>query len=93
LSARAGLQDVFATATLAGLYFDQGAYREAAEIYKKLLIKDPSDLENKMRLEQALSAMQGEPVSAKAYRHDRARAWRISYLKTWLDRIQMERRV
>ncbi len=97
MSGQAAFQDVFSTATLASLYFDQGAYREAAEIYKKLLLKNPSDLESKMRLGQALSHMQGKPAMSKTPvetgRQDSARAWRISYLQAWLERIQTARRV
>ena len=87
--------EIFATATLAGLYLDQGAYPEAAEIYKKLLLKSPSDLEIKRQLEQALSRMSGHPersISRTGEGDDTAlKAWKLSYLQAWLNRIQMER--
>lgn len=96
MNEQTAFRDVFATETLAGLYFDQGAYREAAEIYKKLLAKNPSDLKSKIRLERALSRMEHDSVlskpSIKTSHDNRTRAWRISYLEAWLDQIQSERR-
>jgi len=97
MSGGVGSPDVFVTATLAGLYFDQGSYREAAEIYEKLLTKNPSDLESKVRLEEALLSMKKGGLklqsSAKSGHQDSSRAWQSSYLQAWLDNIQMDRGV
>lgn len=99
MSGQAPVQDVFATATLAGLYFDQGAYREAAEIYKKLLLKNPSDIGIQIRLEHALSQVPGETSSRKQSTGintdtiSDARKWKIERLQAWLNHIQMEGRV
>ncbi len=99
MSGQTPVQDVFATATLAGLYFDQGAYREAAEIYRKLLLKNPSDIGMQLRLEHALSQIQGKTgtpkhsmgIGTETVRD--ARKWKIARLQAWLNHIQMEGRV
>ncbi|MBI3805862.1 MAG: tetratricopeptide repeat protein [Nitrospirae bacterium] len=54
LSRESRENDEVISPTLASLYMSQGHYKEAVELYEKLLVGDPSDEESRLGLEKAL---------------------------------------
>jgi len=83
------------TQTLASIYMSQGCYQEAADIYTKLLARDPDDIESRNGLKVALSGL-SEPIekprpvlaSSEPIRLEAE----IARLEGWLHVIQVEKR-
>jgi tetratricopeptide (TPR) repeat protein len=80
-----------ATTTLASLYISQGHFREAVEVYRKILARDPSDKESLRGLEYALQKLTG-PIAAPAPEN----SWGSQpkgkkQLQSWLDSIRKDK--
>jgi tetratricopeptide (TPR) repeat protein len=78
--------------TLASLYMSQGHYQEAADIYQKLLARDPSDEESRLGLERALQSLAskqgGKGASQESSGPDDLKHKKIQRLQSWLDSIR-----
>ncbi|MFQ5596902.1 MAG: tetratricopeptide repeat protein [Nitrospiria bacterium] len=83
--------DTIATPTLAGLYMGQGAYQEAADIYRILLAKRPTDFESRAGLKLALAKLRGQSKSVDGLGASRKNHQKISRLRSWLNAIQREK--
>lgn len=81
-----GLEEKLATGTLAALYMDQGHFQEAAEVYKKILERDPSDQESLKGLESALQKLTGPAVLENG--RGRQASGKTQRLQSWLDSIR-----
>lgn len=90
-SAEAQALPEIATPTLAEIYFEQGQVREAAEVYEKVLARDPQDAESRCRHE-ALKTMLAEQAAADARKPAAAAGGRearmIRILESWLAGLQ-----
>jgi len=53
-----------ATLTIADLYFKQGHYDKAIEVYQELLVRDPQNFMLRQKLTEAIEKQQKEPTSA-----------------------------
>lgn len=84
-------EDEVTSPTLASLYMSQGHYKEAIEVYEKLLMKDPSDEESRRGLEKALLKVPPQRDSAEEVAHlepsDEKRK-KMQRLQAWLDTIR-----
>ncbi len=78
------------TQTLATLYLSQGHYKEAVDVYEKLLMNDPSDLTFQKGLGEVLQHLRGKdkPMTGTTVSSVEKR---IRRLQLWLDAIQKER--
>lgn len=77
--------------TLASLYMSQGHYKEAAEMYEKLLERDPSDEESRQGLEKALRRLAPENKAESASNTsnpDDSKNKKTRRLQSWLDSIR-----
>lgn len=82
-------EDSLLSTTLASLYMSQGHYQEAADVYQKLLARDPSDEESRQGLEKALqSLMQKQGVSVESSGPDDPKKKKAQRLQSWLDSIR-----
>ncbi len=70
------------TKTLAEIYFQQGHFQEAYEIYKTLAEKDPFDAEIQKKLEELREKLHPPPLS---------REEKIRHLEKWLANIRKRR--
>ena len=78
------------TQTLATLYLSQGHYKEAVDVYEKLLMKDPSNRTFRQGLDEALQHIRGKDKPEKGTGLSSV-AKRIRRLQLWLDAIQKKR--
>lgn len=78
--------------TLASLYMSQGHYQQAADVYQKLMARDPSDEESKQGLEKALQSLLlkqgGSGASQESSGADDPKKKKAQRLQTWLDSIR-----
>jgi len=77
--------------TLASLYMSQGHYKEAAEVYEKLLERDASDEECRQGLEKALqhlAPLSNAEVSTGASHPEDSKQKKLRRLQSWLDSIR-----
>ncbi|WDT75473.1 MAG: tetratricopeptide repeat protein [Candidatus Manganitrophus sp.] len=78
--------------TLASLYMSQGHYQQAADVYQKLLARDPSDEESKQGLEKALQSLLlkqgGGGASQESSGADDPKKKKAQRLQSWLDSIR-----
>jgi tetratricopeptide (TPR) repeat protein len=85
-------EDPLLSPTLASLYMSQGHYQKAADVYQKLLARDPSDEESRQGLNKALQALapkQGEEaVSQESSGPDDPKKKKAQRLQSWLDSIR-----
>lgn len=82
-----------ATPMLAELYMSQGCYQEAVDIYQKILVQNPADLESQKGLEAALAHVRS-PEKERSFQSPvlSARERKIARLQQWLDMIESEAR-
>jgi len=78
-----------ATKTLAEIYFQQGHFQEAYEIYKALAEKNPYDREIKNRLQELTDKLR--PSTPLTYPLPRSKAEKIRLLERWLTHIRKRR--
>lgn len=80
------------SATLASLYMSQGHYQEAADVYQKLLARDPSDEESREGFVKALQSLApkqgGEGFSEESSGSDNPKKKKTQRLQSWLDSIR-----
>lgn len=78
--------------TLASLYMSQGHYQQAADVYQKLLARDPSDEESRQGLEKALQSLLlkqgGGGASQEGSAADDPKKKKAQRLQSWLDSIR-----
>lgn len=78
--------------TLASLYMSQGHYQQAADVYQKLMARDPSDEESRQGLEKALQSLllkQGVGgASQESSGADDPKKKKAQRLQSWLDSIR-----
>ncbi|MCG3117532.1 MAG: tetratricopeptide repeat protein [Candidatus Manganitrophus sp. SA1] len=78
--------------TLASLYMSQGHYQQAADVYQKLMARDPSDEESKQGLEKALQSLLlkqgGGGASQESSGADDPKKKKAQRLQSWLDSIR-----
>ena len=77
--------------TLASLYMSQGHYKEAAEVYEKLLARDSSDEESRQGLEKALQHLapgREAEASSGASSPEDSKTKKTRRLQSWLDSIR-----
>lgn len=78
--------------TLASLYMSQGHYQQAADVYQKLLARDPSDEESRQGLEKALQSLLlkqgGGGASQESSGADDPKKKKAQRLQSWLDSIR-----
>lgn len=82
--------DRMITKTMAELYFRQGHFQEAYEIYKALAEKDPSDPEIEKRLKELKNKLESLPppnLTALLSVEDR-----IRNLEKWLGNLRKRRK-
>jgi tetratricopeptide (TPR) repeat protein len=89
-------EEELATTTLASLYMDQGHFREAAEIYQKILARDPSNKESLKGLEYALHKLNGPPAlhpGSFGLENNRGgqSQGKTQRLQSWLDSIRKDK--
>jgi tetratricopeptide (TPR) repeat protein len=82
--------DRIITKTLAEIYFQQGHFQEAYEIYKALSEKDPSDLEIQKRLDELSKRSGLSPSSIQ--KPPRSTEEKIHFLERWLANVQERKR-
>ncbi len=75
-----------ATKTLAEIYLNQGYLQKAYDIYKILLVQDPSDGDAQKRLMDLEKRMKSSPSTPKTL--PLTRQERIKLLEEWLTRIR-----
>jgi hypothetical protein len=78
--------DEIATKTLAEIYFKQGDFRKAYEIYKILAARDPSDIEIQKRLNQLDQELNLSRPSGQSL--PRSKEEKIRFLERWLAHIE-----
>lgn len=86
-------REELATPTLASLYLDQGHFKEAVEVYRKILARDPSNRESLKGLEYALQKLNGPPVphagsSGSENNRSGQPQGKTQRLQSWLDSIR-----
>jgi len=85
-------EDPLLSTTLASLYMSQGHYQEAANVYQKLLARDPSDEESRQGLEKALHFLTSKQGTEKASQDDSglddSKKKKAQRLQSWLDSIR-----
>lgn len=82
-----------ATPMLAELYMSQRCYQEAVDIYQKVLLQNPSDLESQKGLESALAHVASPEKKISSQQPVlSARERKIRRLQHWLDTIESEAR-
>ena len=84
-------EDPLLSTTLASLYMSQGHYKEAANIYEKLLARDASDEESRQGLEKALQNLVPErkaEASSEVSNPDNSKKKKLHRLQSWLDSIR-----
>ncbi|MCG3110339.1 MAG: tetratricopeptide repeat protein [Candidatus Manganitrophus sp. SB1] len=78
--------------TLASLYMSQGHYQQAADVYEKLMARDPSDEESRQGLEKALQSLLlkqgGGGASQESSGADDPKKKKAQRLQSWLDSIR-----
>lgn len=78
--------------TLASLYMSQGHYQQAADVYQKLMARDPSDEESRQGLEKALQSLLlkqgGGGASQESSGADDPKKKKAQRLQSWLDSIR-----
>jgi tetratricopeptide (TPR) repeat protein len=78
-----------ATRTLAEIYYQQGHFQEAYEIFKILLEKDPNNKEIQDKLRELNEKL---ILSSSSHRLPPSKEEKIRLLKKWLANIQERRR-
>lgn len=85
-------EDSLLSTTLASLYMSQGHHQAAADVYQKLLARDPSDDESRQGLEKALhflTSKQGaEKASQESSEPEDSKKKKAQRLQSWLDSIR-----
>lgn len=84
-------EDSLLSTTLASLYMSQRHYQEAADVYQKLLARDPSDEESRQGLEKALRSLapkQETGSSQESSGSDDPKKKKTQRLQSWLDSIR-----
>ena len=81
--------DRLITKTMAELYFQQGHFREAYEIYEALAERDPFDPEIQKRLGELKEKLHPSPSSNLPY--PLTTEERIRHLEKWLTNIRKRR--
>jgi Tfp pilus assembly protein PilF len=76
-----GAPDGVVSGTLAMLYTDQGHHDKAAEVYKKLLEKEPNHEAYRQGLEATIKKIEGQTAAHK----------KTTHLKQWLTALQKEK--
>lgn len=95
LSVASESNEDLATTTLASLYMDQGHFKEAAEVYRKILARDPSNKECLRGLEYVLQKLNGPhgplsgPVDSETNGGGRPQG-KTQRLQSWLDSIRKD---
>lgn len=78
--------------TLASLYMSQGHYQQAADVYQKLMARDPADEESRQGLEKALQSLLlkqgGGGASQESSGADDPKKKKAQRLQSWLDSIR-----
>ena len=87
----------FSTATLAELYEGQGYPEKAVEVYQRLLLKDPDNVQIRERVSRLMMRMAGEAPEGPAVRPEDVqkamRQKRVMHLNSWLRRVREARHV
>lgn len=83
-------QEPHLTRTLAALYLSQGHYKEAIDVYEKLLMNDPSNLTFRQGLEESLQNFRGKEKPVKGEKTSSVEK-RVKRLQLWLDAIEKKR--
>lgn len=86
------LEDPIVTLTLAKLYMDQGLYRESAEVFQKLMKKNPSNQSFKQGYASARAQLQGGLRSFNVSGSVSIKEKKIAQLQSWLDSVQRGRK-
>ena len=81
--------ELLATKTLAEIYLQQGHFREAYDIFKILLEKDPNNKEIKEKLKELNEKLNLSPSSPSRVPPDEEK---LRLLERWLSNIRERRR-
>ena len=82
------------TKTLAEIYFNQGHYQKAYEIYKALFEKSPDDVDIQKRLNELNEMLNPAPIAEPSPVHsiDPSAQKKIQILEKWLSNIEERRK-